>query len=796
MFYNLKITIRNLRRNGIYSLINMGGLAVGLAAVIIIAIWVENELTFDRWYKNSDRLYLAGVSSSNDFFPLGSSEPLLRTLQTEFPEVKRVSHFSTETNVILFPSEDDNIGFNEVGAWVDSTIFGMLDVKFVRGTAQTAFQTPYTIILSEGLAKKIFGKDDPMGKTLRVGNNAEWHQVAGIFKEQPKNSSFQFQWLMPFDVFAIRNAESGFNPRNDWNTTYFRCVVELHKEVDFAAFSEKLKEIKNERTGNSRNIFLYPVSKLYLYGEFVDGVPVASKRVREIKELSFIAVIILLIACINFMNLATARSEKRMIEMGVRKTFGARRAQLIWQMMRESALLTFSSLVLALAAIWITLPLFNRFWDVDLSVYLWNVKHFCVILMVGIVCTVLSGIYPAFYVSAFSPNDILKKLKNRSSNSAALVRRVLVTFQFAASYVLICLTLAVFLQIQLGRNRPLGFDKEHLLRVGGVTEITSRFPVREELAKSALVKATALANDPLVLTGNSGTGYQWQGKSPDINPTILRSYVSSGYIETIAINMLEGRDFYEGSESDARSIIINKTMANMMGDEGKINGELWVGNRENAIIHTIVGIMDNYICGNFYKINSEPLILHKDVGRMSMPCIYVRFNSNVDVGSAMEIVQTTLSQFPNSRPVEYAFVDDLVNSMFDAQRQEGFLVMLFAILSVFVSCLGLFGLVTYIAETKTKEIGIRKILGASVGSLIIMLTREFLILVAASALVAFPLSYWWIDKMLQNYEYRISAGWEIFTAALLITSVLTMLTVGWQARKAATENPVKALKVE
>ncbi len=794
--YNLKIAFRNFRRNGIYSIINIVGLAVSLAAVIIIALWLENELTFNRWYRSSDRLYVAGVSGK-DYTWLKGSEPLVNAMRAEFLEVKRVSHFLDDQGVTLFAKEEDMVGFKEPGAYVDSTIFEMLDVRMVHGSGQSAFQPSFPIVISESLAKKIFGKDDPVGKTLRVNNYTEPYQVTGVFKEQPKNSSFQFQWLMPFTVLAKRYADGGWNPENDWHTTWFQCCVELQPTADLIAFNDKLRDIeKLHANGSDREVFLYPISQLYLYGDFVDGKPVAGKRARAIKELSVIAAIILLIACINFMNLATARSEKRMMEIGVRKTFGAKRGYLIWQLMRESAILTASSLVLALVITLLVLPIFNRLWNIDLSVHLWSFKHLCGIVLVGIICTVLAGLYPSFYISSFNPSDILKKLKNRTSNGVAWVRKGLVIFQFAASSVLICVTIAVTLQIRHGQNRPMGFDKEHLLRISQISnEMAFKLPVlREELGNSGLVTATAISKDPLLSFGSSSSGFQWQGKHSDLNPNIYRSHVSPGYVGTVGFRLLEGRDFYEGRETDANSVIINKTMVDMMGSEGKVNSVLWQGDARNS--YTIVGIMDDYVFDDVYRAKSEPLMLHKDIGRMVMPYLFVRFNAQADAKQAMEKAQNTLAQFRTDEPLEYVFVDEIVNRMFDGQKQEGMLVALFSILSILISCLGLLGLVTYIAESKTKEIGIRKILGASVGSLVGMLTKEFLVLVVVSTLVAFPLAYYWIDRMLQDYSYRITIGWGIFVMAMIVTIALTLFTVGWQARKAATTNPVKSLKTE
>jgi len=674
------------------------GLAFSLAAVIIIALWVDNELDFNRWYKNSKNLYVTCSNSGFTGIPL----PLIQTLHRDFPEIKRVTNFTNDENVILYKWEDGINGFNELGAYVDSTIFEMLDINLLRGSAQSVFQLPFSVVLSESMAKKFFGKEDPIGKTLRVDNYDEAYQITGIFREQPKNSSFQFQWLMPFEVLTTRSEWDPVNGRN-----LFRCIVELNPNIDVIALNDKIVKVENTRTNRNNNIFLYPITQIHLYGEFLDGKPIESKRVREIKEISFIAFIILLI---------------------------------------------------------------------------------------GIICAVMSGIYPAFYISAFTPVDIMKKLKNNSSNNAAWVRKGLVIVQFAASFVLICVTIAIVMQIRLGQHRPLGYDKEHLLRVRGISRITPQSVISDELAKSALVKSAAFANDPLVINGSTSGGFQWHGKSDDVNPTIHRSHVSTGYIETIGFKLLEGRSFYEKSEADVSSIIINKTLADIMGDEGRINNELWQGSRDRAIIYTIVGIIDDYICNDIYRAKSAPLMLFYDRG--SSPLLYVRLNSQAEVGSAMKMIQSTLSQFPSDRPLDYAFVDDLVNRMFDSQRQKGFLVALFSVLSVLISCLGLFGLITYIAESKTKDIGIRKILGASVGNLVAMLTKEFLILVTISSLLAIPLAYYWIDKMLQDYEYRISIGLGLFATAILITMALTIITVGWQARKAATANPVNALQIE
>ena len=798
--YNIKIAFRNLYHNGVYSMINLIGLAVSLTVIVIIVLWVENELTFNRWYTNSNRLFVAGVSDHNSSL-LKGSEPLLKALCDEFPEVKRVSHF-LDQDVTLSTMDNNMTAFKESGAFVDSTIFNMLDIKMVRGNAQSVFQSAFPIVLSEKLATKIFGKNDPIGKVLIVNNYEEQYEVAGIFKEQPQNSSFRFQWLMPFTVHAKRWADKGWNPENDWGTTWFQCCVELQPKIDITALNEKLRDIeKVRRNGSSRrDIFLYPISQLHLYGEFENGKPIAGKIVQQIREFSIIAIIILLIACINFVNLTTARAERRMMEMGVRKTFGANRRNLIWLLMRESAILILSSLVLATVITLLVLPLLNRFWNVNLSLYLWDIRHLCGLLLIGIVSVILSGGYPSFYLSAFNANDIIKKLKNRSSYSGvAWIRKGLIVFQYTVSCILISFTIAVFMQIRHGQQRPMGFDKENLLRVSPLTsEMASKFLIfREELVNSGLITSAALSQDPLISFGSSSTGFRWHGQHPDINPTIYRSSVSPGYFNTVGLKLLEGRDFYEGNETDTRSVIINKTLAEMMSDEGKVNSVLWQEEQTNAVIYTIIGIIDDHICDDIYKAKSEPLMLHKGMGRQqAMPNLFIRFKSQYDAGDVLKKTQNTLSQFAADVSLEYFFMDDMINRLFDKQRMEGGLVALFSILSVIISCLGLFGLVTYIAESKTKEIGIRRILGASVGNIVEMLTKEFLILVTISVFIAIPLAYYWINQMLQNYGYRISVSWEIFAITMLITMALTMLTIGWLVWKTAKANPVKSLKTE
>jgi ABC-type antimicrobial peptide transport system permease subunit len=392
---------------------------------------------------------------------------------------------------------------------------------------------------------------------------------------------------------------------------------------------------------------------------------------------------------------------------------------------------------------------------------------------------------------------MVKRLKNKSSVYAVWIRKCLVIFQFSVSFVLICVTIIVFQQIRYGQFRPLGYVKENLLRISNINSIDRQFPIKEQIEKIPLVKKTAFANDPLVNSGNSGSGYQWKDKKTELNPTINRSYVTPGYIETIGLKMLDGRDFYEGNETDNRSVIINKTLADLMGEEGKINGELWVGNRTNTIIYKIVGIFDDYISDDIYRKKNDPMILYKEMLSGKLPyCFYIRFDSNAEKEHCIKLVKNTLSQFEIDQLIEYDFVDDLVNGLFENQNKYFFLVELFSSIAILISCLGLLGLVSFVAKTKTKEIGIRKIHGATVIKIVWMLIYEFLILVIISTLLAFPFAYYLIYNILQEFEYCISISPGVFFISMIITVVLSFVTLGFKAWNAALMNPIVSLKVE
>ena len=791
-FYNLIITIRTLYRNGIYSFVNVVGLAVSITVVIIIALWVENELTFDRWYSNADNIYLAGVKSKNSAM-IRSSGPIVEVLGIEFPEIKRVGRYNKTWGVALFYENENTNGFFDEGAYVDSTILTMLDVKLLQGSIQSVFNSAHPIIICETMSQKMFGDENPMFKTIRISGHKGIYEVTGIFKDMPQNSSFNFNWAIPFEVII----KEGRNDYYAWHTIWIDALVELHQNVDIKDFNEKIKNIEKERSEGNNEVFLYPITKKYLYGEFVDGNPIPSKKITTIKELLFIGLLIVIIACFNFINLATARSEKRIMEMGIRKTFGAKRLNLITQLISESAVMTVASLLLAIVITVYVLPLFNIFLKTELTLNILGIRHIIGIITIGTGCTLFSGIYPAYFISSFNPNDNLKKLKNRASSVAGRMRKILIVLQFAASFILICITLALFLQIMHSQNRQMGYEKENLLRVGRLDNETmqKKVVIKEELINCELIEQISFGQDNMIFIGSRSSGFNWKGIEPDVNPAIYRSYVSPDFIETVGFQLLEGRDFYEADNTDRNSVIINKTLANILGDEGVINSTIWLGaEKTDFYTYNIIGIIDDFVFNDFNNAETKPAMLHKTIDILDF-YLYVRFKPDADIVSGLEYVKEIMSKFPTNFPLEYIFIEDDINHYFDQQRQSGIMVALFSILSVLISCLGLFGLVTYIAETKTKEIGIRKVFGAKITTILMMLTKEFFILSAISSLISIPLAYYLINRILEEYSYRISVGWEIFTLVLLLTLLLTILTVGIKALKTAMRNPAEVLSV-
>ncbi len=784
---HFKITFRTLFRKKGYNILNIFGLSVGIAAAFLILLWVEDEVNYDRMFPKSARLYIHGHTEKpgdNTFTYFRVSNPVAVAFSSDFPGIKRLARIAEQQSVFAV---DGARGIKEDGWYSDSTLFSMLDMELVRGDVRTVFESSGSVAISEAMAQKIFGMDDPVGQAIQVDNKEICH-VSAVFKSLPRNSSFRFDWLRPMDDLLKVSSD---NYRNHWFSNWQRCYIELEPSADPNTVAEAMVAFVTEKTNQvSTQPFIYPLSRMHLYGEFVDGKPTGDGYINTIRLFTGIACIILVIACINFMNLATARAGKRALEVGVRKTFGAKRLALVAQFMRESGYLAVISLLCALLLVWITLPFFNQLVDKSLTIQLLKPVHLLGLLGVVALCTLLSGSYPSFYLSAFNPINALAKMKQKPGGGVARLRQGLVVFQFLVAFVLIAATSVIYLQIQHIRNRPLGYDKEQVMMIEANREMINSFSaMSQELHNTGYVEHTALSHNSLLNINSSGSDYRWQGKPDDLNPMLSRMYVCPGLVAATGLTLLEGRDFEQGNEADQNRIMINRYLAELMGEAGHVGNVIERGGRWE-----IVGIIDNFVFNDIYKTAQEPVIIFCQPLAANM--LYVRMKAGSNMREAITNVESTVGKFAGDFPFTYTFMDEEFDRMFRAEQVEGTLAGIFSALAILISCLGLFGLSAFSAEQRTKEIGIRKVLGASVFNLSEMLIRNFLVLIGIALVVGMPVAWYATHRWLDKYEYRIQESWLIFIVAGLLVILIALCTVGFQSLRAATANPVKSIKAE
>jgi ABC-type antimicrobial peptide transport system permease subunit len=608
-------------------------------------------------------------------------------------------------------------------------------------------------------------------------------------KDLPENSSIKFDWLAPFKIYFDRNQWL-----LQWGNNSIQTFVELDKSADPIAINKKLDGyIKSKDTAAIAQPFLLSMNDWRLRSNFEEGKQTGG-RIQYVRMFSIIAWIILLIACINFMNLATARSEKRAREVGVRKVLGAGKNILIGQFIGEAILMSFLSVVLSLLLMYLILPLFNTIVVKHLSIGLNNPAHVFALIAIGLICGLVAGSYPAVYLSSFNPIWVFKGLKIKGS-APAFIRKGLVIVQFTISIALIIGTIIIYQQIQHIKNRELGFNRNNLMQTGLRGDLRKNFPViKHELLQSGYVENLSMSELNMLYMGNSTNDFRWDGKDPAKKVLVTQDYISPEYLSTARIKIKQGRDFHPVAANDSQSVIINETLANMIGKDpvGKILFR--DTSATGAIPYNIVGVTKDFVFGDMYG-KADPLVF------MCYPedrfgYLYVRLKPQANIEKAVARIETTIKNNNPGYPFDYIFVDDEFNRQFRSEMLIGKLSRVFALLAVIISCLGLFGLAAYTAERRTKEIGIRKVLGASVTGITGLLSKDFLRLVFISAVIAFPLSWWFMHKWLQNYAYRISIDWWVFVIAGLLALLIALVTISFQSIRAAVANPVKSLRTE
>jgi len=784
-----KIAWRNLIKNKVSSFINIGGLAVGMAVAMLIGLWIYDEISFNKYHKNYShiaRVMCQKTWKGEIWTDAQNPLPVSSSLRASFAGDLQHVAASTWTEEHILASGESK--FNQSGNFMEKDGPEILTLEMLRGT-RAGLKEINSILLSETSAKKLFDGSDPINKIVKIDNQVNV-KVTGVYKDLPANSEFKnVAFIAPLDLYR---SSRPWMKIDDWGSNYLQVLVQLSPNANFDRVSEKIKSIKpnNKKAVALITEFrLHPMSKWHLYEEFKQGVNTGG-RIQFVWLFGIIGVFVLLLACINFMNLSTARSEKRAREVGIRKAIGSMRNQLINQFLSESFLITALAFLLSNGMVQLILPWFNKVADKDTGI-LWTAPLFW-ILSVGFISftALIAGSYPALYLSSFQPVKVLKG-SFRVGRFASVPRKVLVVLQFTVSVALIIGTIIVYRQVQFTKNRSVGYNGDRLIYLKmKTTDIHDYYDaVQSDLLATGAVTDMAESSESITRGGLNFGGFEWKGKDPNFLDNFAIEWVNHDYGKTVGWQFVDGRDFSRATASDSSAYIINEAAAKYMNLKNPV-GELM---RKDGKTFTITGVIKDVITESPYK-PVRPTIA--SILQWPGLTVYIKLNPKLSIDEALAIIEPVFKKYVTSMPFDYKFVDEEYAKKFEAEVRIGKLSSFFAILAVLISCLGLFGLVSFVAEQRTKEIGIRKVLGASVTNLWQMLSKEFVALVILSCFIAIPVAYYFLHNWLQNYEYRTEISWWIFVAAGIGALVVTLLTVSFQAIKAAVANPVKSLRTE
>lgn len=783
-----KIAWRNLWVNKGLSFINIFGLAIGMAFTMLIGLWIKYETSFDSFHKNGDRIALIKKNilfNNNKSTQEATQLPLYDELKNSYPEVKGATRMSWNESHSLVVG---NSKFNKNGRYVDPDFLRMFSFPLLKGNVATVLTDPNSIVLTESLAGTLFGREDPIGKTIKLDNQYVV-QVTGVVEDAPKNSTIDFDFLAPFQ-FLINESEWIRGNKTNWNNNFLMNLVELQSGVSMADFSKKIGPITVQKDNKLKNqtLFLHPLSKWHLYNDYKNWINVGGK-IDYVRLFGIIGIFVLLIACINFMNLSTARAEKRAKEIGIRKSVGSLRMQLVTQFLTESMLTTFLAFLLSIGMIRLLLPCLKDLGFENIRFEFSNVFLLGFVFLVCILTGLIAGSYPAFYLSSFLPVRTLKGVF-RQGKGAATFRKVLVVSQFTISIVLIISTIIVFQQINHAQSRSLGYNPNNLISVGYSDDLAKNYTVlKQELLNSGYFESVTKAVTSMTNTSNTWSDFSWSGKDPNADIALDAIMADWDFEKTVGLNFKAGRPFSIDYKTDSNAVILNEAALKLIGYKDPIGKTMKSGGR----VVTIVGIVENVVISDPFKPVYPLAILFN--GNQANN-IFLRLKPTSDLKTSLSAIQPIFDKYNPSFPFEYSFVDDEFSKKFAMENQVGKLASILAGLAIFISCLGLFGLALFMAERRTKEIGIRKVLGASVANIWALLSREFVWLVLLGSLIASPIAFWLMKSWLQKYEYRIDINWWIFAGAGMLAVVIALLTVSSQAIKAGIANPVKSLRSE
>lgn len=779
------VAIRNFLRQKFYSFINLFGLTSGLICALFIYLWVNDELSKDKFHRDSDRIFQ--VVSNLQFnegeiltWPI-TPGPLADFIRDNFPEVEMSVRTMNSSNQ-LFQYGDN--AFMESGLYADPEFFKLFSFKILQGVPNTDTANISSISISNKLATKLFGNEDPIGKVVKVSNQTDY-TIAAVFEKPGTESSLVFDYILPMEVYK-KNRGNGWHWGNYDHPLYIKLAdASKAEETRNKINSERTKAIAAGGGTGSANFYLQPFTDYYLNSQYENGSPVGGK-IKFVQIFSIVAVFILTIACINFMNMATAKAAARAKEVGVRKVVGAQRKSLVFQFIAESTFLSFLAMIIAVAVVYLMLPLFNSLVSKEISLHLFEPQFLLIVILIVLVTGLLAGSYPAFYLSSYQPAQVLKGGSAQASGTS--LRKALVIFQFALTVILIACSLVVYNQIEFIRNKNIGYDRESLINFSARGNLFKQFEAfKTEALQFPGITNIGKSNSTLVQVQNQNGSVSWQGKDPNSQIFFRTVVVDYDFIETMGLKISEGRSFKKEFQ-DTASFIISRTAADIMGMNDPIGQQLtqWGNNG------TIVGVIEDFHSRSLHE-PIDPIVL------MCRPDwtgnIFVRFEGT----KAQEVVKHLSAlhkKYLPEYPFTYSFVDDDFERLYNNEKVTGSLALGFTIMAIIISGLGLLGLAAYTAERKRKEISIRKTLGATVTGIVSMMSRDFIVLSTIAAMVGCPIAYFFMQKFLEGYAYHTTPGWELFVITAGAVLAMSLLTVIFQVTKAAIANPVDALRNE
>ncbi len=803
MFKNyFKIAWRNLAKNKVYSFINIGGLAAGMAVAMLIALWVYDELSFDKYHKNYEsvaqvRRYFTDPATHETNGVENMHYPTAALLKSDYGQYfKHV--------VMAWWLGDYSLSNNEKkvsgkGEFMDPEGIDMLSLKMIKGNYNSLNEL-HSIILSKSNAEAFFGKENPINKTLKIDNRIDV-VVTGVYEDIPRNNRFGgVQFFAPWELWVASN-DWIQKTRTTWDNSSFPIYVQVKPNVSMETASAALKEfyyksvpkeVSEGMVKYKMEAFLYPMKDWHLYSDFKKGLP-SGGRIVFAWLFGIAGIFVLLLACINFMNLSTARSEKRAREVGIRKSIGSLKAQLIYQFLSESFLVVCLAFGLSILLMMLSLLWFNELADKSIALPFSNLYFWLFNLAFIVLTTLLAGAYPAFYLSSFQPLKVLKGI-TRSGAAAATPRKVLVVVQFTVSVILVIGTVVVYKQILYAQDRPVGYNREGLITIpkndpgyAGKLDV-----LRRELQNTGAVEGMELSSSPLTQVYSNSSDFDWIGKEPREYSFALTN-VSYGFGRLVGWQFIAGRDFSETFATDSNKIIINETAARDMGFKDPIGQTVKFGGGTQS--RQIVGVIKDMVMGSPYEPEKRA-IFFLDAKSQAASHITIKIKPTVSANTALSKIETVFGNIVPSAAFDYTFVDEEFAKKFSQEQRVSKLASFFAVLAIFISYLGLFGLASFVAEQRTKEIGIRKVIGASLFNIWNLLSKEFMALVVIALLIASPIAYYLMNNWVQQYTYHTGVSWWIFAAAGAGALLITIITVSFQAIKAALLNPVKSLRTE